>query len=316
MLEWYCKIKLREDAVKKNLFKFLIMMLASVVVALLAIVPMQKGKPNRTDWMKELSDTASLNSLSIPGTHDSGALHSIGDVAGKCQTLPIKNQLEIGVRFLDIRLQLVNNKLKLLHSFVDQMTDFEDVMSDLAEFVRKNDSEFLLVSIKEDADPKGSDKDFAEAVNEILLSYPEVCTDQALPNTVGDARGRIHILARYYGAAVGLPCYYGWYDDTAFELGNVYVQDNYCVSSAEEKIADIRNTYAIAVEQKYALVLNFASCYLESCFPPLYAGLPAHDINKDTAKALANEYANGSLGVVICDFITTDLANAIIRGNF
>ena len=186
----------------------------------------------------------------------------------------------------------------------------------LADFVRENESEFILVSIKEDADPVNSDKDFTEVLEAMLLSYPEVSRGRELPETVGDARGKLHILARYYGSSIGVNCYSGWRDDTAFELGNIYVQDNYCVESSTEKMADIRATYTKAIEERYSLVLNFTSCYLDSSFPPIYAGLPAHDINPDIMAALSGEYAAGSVGVLVCDFMTAELADSIIRRNF
>ena len=301
---------------KKNLIKNGALILLSIILTLVAVLPMQKGEADRSDWMRRLDDSASLNSITIPGTHDSGALHSIAEISGKCQSLSIEEQLKIGVRFLDIRLQLVDNELKVVHSFVDQLTDFEVVLEDMTSFIRNHESEFLIVSIKEDASPKRSEKAFAEVLEAMLSSYPEISRSQALPDTVGNARGSIHIVARYENASIGLPCYDGWEDDDTFVLSNVYIQDNYRVSDAEEKISDIRKTYSVALEERYDLVLNYTSCYLSSCFPPIYAGLPAHDINRDTQKALSEEYANSALGVLVCDFITAELAEVIIERNF
>ena len=299
----------------KNMIKHLSLIMLSIILTLVAVLHMQKGKADRSDWMADLEDNASLNSLTIPGTHDSGALHSLAEISGKCQSLSVEEQLKIGVRFLDIRLQLVDNELKVVHSFVDQLTDFEDVLDDLVAFIRNHEGEFLIVSIKEDASPKRSDRMFADLLEEMLLSYPEINTERALPEKVGEARGAIHIVARYKNSTIGLPCYDGWKDDDTFVLGDIYIQDNYRVPNAEEKIADIRSTYSVAMEKNHALVLNFTSCYLETCFPPIYAGLPAHKINRDTQKALLNEY-DGPLGVLVCDFMTAELADAIIGRNF
>ena len=301
---------------KKKTLLYAIALLLVAAVSLASVLPMQKGKADRSDWMAALDNAASLRSLTLPGTHDSGALHSIADLSGKCQTLSVKEQLKIGVRFLDIRLQLVNNGLKVVHSFVDQMTDFEDTLADMTDFIRENPSEFLIVSIKEDASPKRSDKNFTDALETMLLSCEEVSQESTLPETVGEARGGIHILARYKNASIGLPCYEGWEDDAAFTLGEIYVQDNYKVSDAEEKIADVRRTYAVASEEAYALVLNYTSCYLDSGFPPIYAGLPAHSINRDTKEAMTEAGINGPLGVLVCDFITSELADVIIGRNF
>ena len=301
---------------KKNTVLYVGLLLLSIILPLVALLPMQKGEIDRSDWMSALEDQARLNTLTLPGTHDSGALHSLADISGKCQTLSIGEQLRVGVRFLDIRLQLVDNELKVVHSFVDQMTDFEDVLADMATFLRRNSSEFLIVSIKEDASPKRSDQDFADVLEAMLLSYPEVSSATSLPETVGAARGGIHIVARYENASIGLPCYDGWKDDAAFVLGDVYVQDNYRVADAAEKIADVRQTYAVAQQGAYALVLNYTSCYLETCFPPIYAGLPAHSINRDTLQALSEDASGAPLGVLVCDFITSELADAIIGRNF
>lgn len=300
----------------KNTIKYGVLALLCVVLTLVAVLPMQEGEADRLDWMMALDDEASLNSITIPGTHDSGALHSLAEISGKCQSLSIEEQLKIGVRFLDIRLQLVNNKLKVVHSITDQMTDFEDILADITSFIRNHESEFLIVSIKEDASPKGSDQAFAEVLESMLLSHAEINRSQSLPETVGEARGSIHIIARYENASIGIPCYDGWSDDDTFVLGDIYIQDNYRVSNTEEKIADIRQTYSVAIEETHSLVLNYTSCYLSSCFPPIYAGLPAHDINLDTQNAIANEFGNGPLGVLVCDFITSELADTIIERNF
>ena len=93
---------------KKKTLLYTITLFLIAAVSLASVLPMQKGKADRSDWMAALDDAASLRSLTLPGTHDSGALHSIADVSGKCQTLSVKEQLKIGVRFLDIRLQLVD----------------------------------------------------------------------------------------------------------------------------------------------------------------------------------------------------------------
>lgn len=300
----------------KTIIKRVVFILLSAVLALIAVAPMQTAGADHSDWMAALDDGATLNSITIPGTHDSGALYSIADISGKCQSLAIGEQLEIGVRFFDIRLQLVDDELKIVHSFVDQLTNFDDVLADIVEFIRVNKSEFLIVSIKEDASPKRSNKNFSEVLEAMLLSHEEVSGARELPKTVGAARGKIHLVSRYKGASIGLPCYDGWEDDAAFALDDIYVQDNFRVTDAREKIADIRSTYSIAMQREYALVLNYTSCYLETCFPPIYAGLPAHEINRDTQSALSGEVGEGALGVLVCDFITAELADVIIGRNF
>ena len=116
---------------KKKSIRCLIGVLLLLGVIALAFVPKEHTKKGASDWMADLDDDRALTSLAIPGTHDSGALYSIADVAGKCQSLSVSEQLRAGVRFFDIRLQLRGDKLAVVHSFVDQMTDFAVVLDDI-----------------------------------------------------------------------------------------------------------------------------------------------------------------------------------------
>ena len=108
------------------------------IAALLSVLPLQMAGADNRAWMSALADQREINTLAIPGTHDSGATHSIADLSGKCQSLSIDEQLELGVRFFDIRLQMKNNKLVVVHSFVDQATDFDDVLDDMKKFLDDN----------------------------------------------------------------------------------------------------------------------------------------------------------------------------------
>lgn len=286
-----------------------------IALSILAVVPLQRADSDRSDWMAQLDDTAPLHTLTIPGTHDSGALYSFGDVFGKCQTLTVADQLKIGVRFLDIRLQLVGDELKIVHSFVDQKTDFRDTMTDMVTFLREHPTEFLLVSIKEDAAPKRAEADFTERLEEMLLAYPDVVSPATvLPATVGDARGKLHVIARYDGSTVGVPCRNGWKDDASFVLNDMYIQDNYQIGNTGAKFYDILTAFEVASAGEYALVLNYTSCYLSPSFPPVYAGLPAHDIRSWLKESIP--LIHEPLGVLVCDFMTSDLADIIIRRNF
>ena len=147
---------------KKVIYKVIIALVV-ILLSILAMVPINKNY-EINPWMMDLSDNTIISEMTIPGTHDSGAMHSIFDVAGKCQDLRIKEQLKVGVRFLDIRLQLVNDELKVVHSFVDQGLPFESVLKDVEKFLNEYNSEFIIISIKEDNSPKNSKLEFDNQV--------------------------------------------------------------------------------------------------------------------------------------------------------
>lgn len=292
----------------------LVVAISVCLISLFAVLPIQMAESDAGAWMADLNDKRAINTLSIPGTHDSGATHSIADLSGKCQSLTIEEQLTIGVRFFDIRLKLNNNELDVVHSFVDQGVGFDEVLDEMVSYLTDNPTEFLIVSIKEDASPSGSEVDFTEKLEDTLRASKLVNTDTQLPKTVGEARGRIHIISRYSDSTIGFAAHQGWADSTSFALGELYVQDHYKVDSAETKIADIEAALEVAKSREYSLVLNFASCYYpDVLIPPTYAGLPAHTINPWLIENLAEDE---TVGVILCDFITSELCNTIIGGNF
>ena len=300
----------------KDKFSSIISIIVIFIIAFFSISPLEKAEDGDAGlrWMSGLEDDRLISQLSIPGTHDSGATHSIADVAGKCQSLGIKEQLNIGVRFLDIRLQLVGDDFRIVHSFVDQRTDFDDMLEDIVKFIEDNPTEFLFISIKKDADSKRPEGDFARLLEAELREYDIISEDTALPKTVGEARGKIYIISRYADSTMGIPAYNGWLDSTSFELGELYVQDNYAIGSTEIKLSDIEAAFDIAAAGEHGLVLNFTSCYLTSGFPPAYAATPAKEINPRLRDTL--HYRSEPTGVMVCDFVTSELVKSIWEVNF
>ena len=298
---------------KNKILIFVIMFVSMIITSVFAFCSFERKYDEiSVNWMSKVNDDVNITDLSIPGTHDSGALHSIADVAGKCQDMSISSQLKIGVRFFDLRLQLVNNEFKIVHSFVDQDLKFQTVVEDLYSFIKKYDSEFLVISIKEESSSGNSTLSFEEALIKELKIYEFMINDTTLPKKVGMARSKIYILSRFYGE-IGIPAYYGWMDDTSFELNDLYIQDNYNISDIDEKKNDILNTIAYARNNQNKLVINFTSCYLDHGFPPLYAGTTALSINLWLRDEITK--SNEKLGIILIDFIDEELSKAIYMRN-
>lgn len=293
--------------------KGIIFLIGVLIISLFSMIPLNTySKKDVMPWMSYIHDDTKISDISIPGTHDSGATHSIFDVSGKCQDLSIKQQLRVGVRFFDLRLQLVNDEFKIVHSFVDQRLSFKKVMKDLSNFINKNNSEFIIISLKKEASDKNSTLDFKDKLTSDLNEYKDIISfDKELPEYINDARGKIYIFDRY-GLDYGIPLS-NWSDDTSFEVNNYYVQDNYCLSDLKEKQEDIIK----AIDYKNSndsIVINFTSCYLDYGFPPTYAGSSANKINPWFYEYI-NE-SNMKLGIVVMDFMTMDLAKAIYMRNY
>lgn len=154
------------------------------------------------NWLKAISDETRLCDINIPGTHDSCARFIDLKYFTKCQSKTIGEQLNIGIRFLDTRLEAQNGRLKTVHGYVDcrkkgisrQRLLLDDVLSDVTSFLKENPSETVLLCIKRDdgISPKEVYRIFIE---EYVKGNSIFLTENRMP-TLGEARGKIVVLNR------------------------------------------------------------------------------------------------------------------------
>ena len=245
----------------------------------------------------------------MPGSHDTMALYSIADLAGQCQSLSLHDQLNLGVRFLDIRLKEDHDKLIAVHGFIDQKVSFETITKTIEEFIEKNPSEFIIMSVKEEADPSNSEISFENSLKS-YLNKDIYLKDTELPNKLGDVRGKVMLLSRYENSTIGVPAYDGWKDSVSFTLPNdIYVQDTYQITSAEQKQDEIVKCFN---EAGHALKINFLSAYRTDTFPPSYAVSAAEDINPWINEEI-NKYSDRN--IVLYDFVTEENMDYFFGGS-
>ena len=278
----------------------------ALLFSLFGFVPALRQNPSssRLEWMKDLDDGTLLRNIAIPGTHDTMALYSIANLSGKCQSLSLEDQLNLGARFLDIRLDLSGNTLKAVHGIVDQRRDFSSINKAIVDFLTNHPTETLLVSIKQES--KGDSVPFEEALKKELKDLWR--TSSTLPSTLGEVRGKAVLFSRYAAPTIGVPCYTGWLDSNSFSLPNdIYVQDEYKVKDIVVKKEAIANCFA---ETGHALKINFLSGYKTSSFPPSYAPSVANEINPWIKEEIKNK---NDKGIVLFDFLTTELMEAFFH---
>jgi 1-phosphatidylinositol phosphodiesterase len=84
-------------------------------------------------FLSSLPDSALLSSLSLPGTHESLAMH--GWPVSQCQSAALTAQLNAGVRFLDVRLALKveqgEERLLAFHGPTEQFRELGEVLTEL-----------------------------------------------------------------------------------------------------------------------------------------------------------------------------------------
>ncbi len=149
------------------------------------------------NWMKFLADDIKISEINLPGTHNSCAKKVQFSYLSKCHDLTIYEQLDMGVRFLDIRVEKTDDKLKTVHSIADCYTThgkkekllLDYVLDDCKKFLAENPSETLILCIKRDDGPS-SEETFDLLYDNYLKNDPLWFMENRIP-LLGEVRGKM-----------------------------------------------------------------------------------------------------------------------------
>lgn len=203
----------------------------------------------RNSWMAYLSDNVQLAQLTIPGTHNSCCLGAGGPLV-KCQDWSITDQLNNGIRFLDIRVRRYESGFTIHHGPVYQGKTLTDVLNECIPFLQQHLSECIIMSIKTEEGngglfdaPPPYNPTYSTVGETFEKTYMGQYYYNGLSNVpiwyieggnpqLGQVRGKIVLFNRFqdYEPIVGLGPY-TWPDNTTFERsgpsGYYIVEDNY-----------------------------------------------------------------------------------------
>lgn len=96
-------------------------------------------------WMKTLADDLPLSAISIPGTHDSLGISR--EFAPDTQGIPIKTQLDLGIRSVDLYVKGSSIRYLPNGTTVDSYHDLEDNLAVIAAWLTAHPSETVLVRV-------------------------------------------------------------------------------------------------------------------------------------------------------------------------
>lgn len=227
---------------------------------------------NLLSWMRELRDEYPLSMLSIPGTHNSPTCHTALPSV-RCQAVGVHEQLDNGVRFMDVRVSANpnNDVLTLVHSaFPISLTGskyFADLLGDVYAFLAANPSEAIVMSVKREGTGKGSDQQLSRYLKDRYVGRDAArwFTEPRIPS-LGESRGKI-VLVRRFGLDDALRGEWngrGWgidaqvwpdnCEDGTCGSGLLRIQDFYEVTEStniEKKIDYSENQLERAAEQVF-----------------------------------------------------------------
>ncbi len=223
------------------------------------------------NWMGQLDDDVLIRDLSIPGTHDTAAKRgSTHFEESETQTWTIEQQLNNGIRFLDLRVKRKgSDELAMWHGgdFIWDYYDansqnqlyFRTVYAKCVEWLAAHPRETIIVSIK-DEEHEPSDFGTATALdltNRVYTILTEVNRQYVTPTgfhgmwhnhdvscTLGQTRGRVILWRRFAGTGgiddlhtpgVDLVGLSEQYDNTKHAHTGHFVVQDYYKGSLQEK---------------------------------------------------------------------------------
>lgn len=155
-------------------------------------------------WMRGVDDERNIFSLSIPGTHDCVTQFVQFPHISKCQNKNIYEQLCLGVRALDIRVQSRGERLGMVHGpakafntknhFKGQM-DLADVLSHCYRFLDEHKSETIIFQFKNDS-RKEMEKCFDNLFYRYIKGNEERWYLENRTPKMKEVRGKIVLLRR------------------------------------------------------------------------------------------------------------------------
>ncbi|KAI9864826.1 MAG: hypothetical protein M1813_002596 [Trichoglossum hirsutum] len=161
---------------------------------------------NLSSWMQEIKDNTPLSALSIPGTHNSPTYHrALPSV--RCQVASIRDQLENGVRFFDIRVQpespedLSKDGLILVHGvFPISLSGnkyLRGIVNEIFAFLDAHPSETLIMSLKREGPGTHTDAQLSRILRDHYAGdVNHWYTAPRIP-TLGEARRKIVLIRRF-----------------------------------------------------------------------------------------------------------------------
>jgi 1-phosphatidylinositol phosphodiesterase len=280
--------------------------------------------------LSEMSDAAILSQLNIAGTHDSATAYVSMENVARCQDSTIAEQLNMGVRLLDIRLTKKGDEFYLVHAFADCYSDkeknkrlsFGEVLEICKSFLRENPAETIILSIKQD---RGIINRwfFPPFYDKYIRSDESSWYLENKTPTLGQCRGKLVLMRRcrvwksFYKTAKGGLNFSFWPDQARRRMKAKKVRLN------KETTALIQDRYCLDTENKWICSENYMNCAVtdKNKFALHYISTSVKTDGKlvGTAEYINKKFMEYPLrkgtGWIFCDFPTEELIEKIMTSN-
>lgn len=285
------------------------------------------------NWMGSVDPSKRISDLSIPGTHDSASRYidptdrtlANTSIRLTTQTTSIAEQLNSGIRFLDIRVGYTDNQFELYHEGFSLNLTFGEVRDTCKRFLQAHPRETIIMSLKkEDGAPSTSDRTFRER----FTTYVNQDVDlwfliNKIPK-LGRVRGKIVLFRRFAldSAAdadnFGIDASNGFPDDRTGTIGGLpklVIQDKFRQDISKQAKWELVQSLLVQAKNdtdEETLYLNFGSA---AGTEPVDFPLSVSNFINPRLLTYFAAPSRGRFGIVAMDFQTAELGTAIVRTN-
>lgn len=254
-------------------------------------------------WMKKLDGSTLLSDITIPGTHDTMALH--GGPAAECQAWNLEDQLKAGVRYLDFRVYASENTLYLMHGIVYQHSTFTKALDTLRAFLSEFPSETVLARVKPDLFDKSK---VQEMVEKLIEGDSSVWVKSTIPR-LDEVRGKI-VFVQEGSFSLGVP------------LLETDTKGDYKVVHVDDKEKEITQHLSLAMKEcgGKSVILTYSSGTGIGTFGGMFL-TPKRVAEKidpwlyDYLQMLHAEGSKMCFGIIAMDFPSFDLIQTVKQFN-
>jgi 1-phosphatidylinositol phosphodiesterase len=262
-----------------------------------------------TRWMARLADDAPLSGITIPGAHDAGArfggaapvVDFVTALWVQCQKWTVTQQLNAGVRFLDVRCHAEpDDTLRIHHLFVDEQLSLTDVLRECVLFLAANPSEALLMRVQQEASTT-PEAQFVAAFDRHVREADagdRLYRDQTIPQ-LRSVRGRIVLMPKKLPSLGGI----GWSSPL------VSIEDDWdmeyltLADAVERKWRSIVTSLDGAASTTGKMTITFVSANGAVVPPRLLTDILNPRLQQEAARRQGAAAAGRGLGVVLVDFV-------------
>ena len=283
----------------------------SLLISSLLIAEEITGK----NWLAKIDGETSIHELHLPGTHNTAALLEPLPGTAQCQSLTIQQQLEAGVRFLDIRCRHVSDRFELYHGPISQEQNFSEFHQTLEDFLTNNPTECVLVSIQETANANLNTRTFTQTFASYQTQKPKLWHLKTTLPQLSEVRGKAILVRRFKSPKpLGIDAT-NWRSKDLHVSPLLLIQDKFKIKDLADKWQAINKLWNATPRHKKRLALNFTSGY-----QPNKIGIPnittvSNFINPRLKESLSTQPAPPP-GILILDFIDAELSSDIYQLNF